>query len=376
MKKLIPILMLAAAAIFLGYALSGSDAANRDYVSYWASGRQLLHHQNPYDATALLAVERSAGFRGAHAEMMRNLPSALWIALPPALLPARLGAVLWSLGIVALLMASIRILWTLEGRPPNRLHLIGYLFPPALATILAGQSSAFLLFGICVFLAQHKARPFVAGAALALCTLKPHLFLPLAIVFLLWTWRTRCYRALAGAAAAFAVMAAGSLALRPSIWLDYHAMMGAENLTVPTLSGLLRALHPQWPWLQFVPAAIACIWAAQYFRSREWDWRRDGSLLLLVCVLTAPYAWFTDEAVLLPAMLYAFYRASHRALLLYLVPCSLALVEVMTGVSLFSLAYVWTPLAWLGWYLWSSGSLNGQSHSSEPSLKQYSPSTG
>jgi hypothetical protein len=259
--------------------------------------------------------------------------------------------VLWSLGVVGMVMTSIRILWTMHGRPPGRLHLLGYLFPPVLATLLAGQTSAFLLLGICGFLRLHRTRPFLAGGALAVCAIKPHLFLPLLVVFLLWVAAEKAYRVLVGTVLFAAVTALLSIVLRPSIWLDYRSMMHADNLAVPTLSNLLRiAIHPQWGWLQFVPAAIACIWAVWFFRTRRWDWMSDGSLLLLVCLLTAPYAWFTDEAVLLPAMLYAFYRASNRALFLYRVPCGIALIEVLAGVPLFSPFYLWTPLAWLAWY--------------------------
>jgi hypothetical protein len=38
---------------------------------------------------------------------------------------------------------------------------------------------------------------------------------------------------------------------------------------------------------------------------------REGCLLLLVSVVTAPCAWFTDEAIVLPAILVGLYRASN-----------------------------------------------------------------
>jgi hypothetical protein len=355
-KKGLAVLMLAAAALFLGYALSGSNAANRDSGCYWASGWLLLHHQNPYDVHALLQVERLAGYSGGRAAAMRNPPSALWMAIPLGFLPSRAAGILWSLGIVAMVMASVRILWIIHGRQPNRLHLMGYLFPPVLATILAGQTSAVMLLGICIFLWQHQARPMLAGAALAICSIKPHLFLPLAVVFLLWVAAEKAYRVLAGAVLALAAMSLAPLLLRPTLWIDYRSMMRAENLLVPTLSSLLGLAHPQWPWLRFVPALVACVWAAWYFRTRQWEWVRDGSLLLLVCLVTAPYAWFTDETVLLPAMLYAFYRASSRSLFLYMIPCGIALIEVLAGVPLLPF-YIWTPLAWLSWY-----AANARSH--------------
>jgi glycosyl transferase family 87 len=357
-KKIIAMLMIGIAIAFLCFAISGEDIANRDYISYWSSGHLLLRHQNPYDPATLFAIQKSVGYTGNHAEMMRNVPIALWLAIPLGVLPARLGAVLWSLGIVALVMISVRLLWAMHGRPPDRVHLLGYLFAPVLATILAGQTSVFLLFGIAAFLRFHKTHRFLAGAALAICCIKPHLFLPFGAVFLLWVLMERSYRTFAGVLCSIAAMLVSSLALRPSIWHDYRTMLGHENLSIPTLSSVLRlAIHPQWMWLQYVPVGFAVCWAVSYFLGRrgEWDWRTHGSLLILTCIVTTPYAWFTDEAVLLPAILAGLYVSSSRAMIVYEVIAGAALLEVLWGLPLFSPFYLWTPLAWMAWYLSATG---------------------
>ena len=69
--------------------------------------------------------------------------------------------------------------------------------------------------------------------------------------------------------------------------------------------------------------------------------------------MAAPYAWFTDEAVLLPAILFGLYRASDagRSLLSFGCIAGVALVEVVAGVPLNSGFYLWTAPAWLLWYL-------------------------
>ena len=48
----------------------------------------------------------------------------------------------------------------------------------------AGQISIVFLFGVVLFLLFYESRPWLAGAALVPCALKPHLFLPFAIVLL------------------------------------------------------------------------------------------------------------------------------------------------------------------------------------------------
>ena len=79
-------------------------------------------------------------------------------------------------------------------------------------------------------------------------------------------------------------------------------------------------------------------------------------MLLIVSVACAPYAWFTDEAVLLPAVLVAVYRADalDRSLLPFGLATGAALIELLAGVQLTTPFYLWTVPAWLAWYLYAS----------------------
>jgi uncharacterized membrane protein (DUF106 family) len=85
-----------------------------------------------------------------------------------------------------------------------------------------------------------------------------------------------------------------------------------------------------------------------FFRSQI-DW----NLLLLVSVMVAPYAWFTDEAVLLPAILAGIFLAADnkQSLMPFYVIAGIAFLEVLCGVVTNSGFYVWTAPAWVLWYL-------------------------
>ena len=353
--------MLAVGVCILAFAMSESNAANRDFICYWAAGHQLAHHADPYDGKQILQLERSAGFRDNRAFFMRNPPSAFFLALPLGFAGAKAGAVLWSLALIAALVSSIRLLWFMHGRSPDRLHMLGYLFAPLLACLLAGQIGIFILFGVTLFLRFHATQPYLAGAALLLCSLKPHLFLPFGAVLLAWAVVRRAYRILVGAAAAMTASIGLSFLLDPAGWSQYGDMVRGQRLQgefIPTISLMLRLLVDRNAlWLQLVPAGAACVWALWYFwKHREhWDWLDHGSLLLLVSVMVAPYAWFTDEAVVLPAILVGLYRLSNsgRSLLPFGCVAVIALIEVLAGVILNSGFYVWTAPAWLAWYLWT-----------------------
>jgi hypothetical protein len=212
---------------------------------------------------------------------------------------------------LGLLIASVRILWKLFGSAAANAHLawLGYCFPPALDCVILGQTSILMLFGLSLFLRLHKSRPFAAGAALWLCTLKPHLFLPYALVLLIWIFVSRSYRILSGAAAAFAVGAAITSLVDPAAWSQYIYYMRTSVITrefTPCLGDLLRdRINPSAEWIAFIPAILGCIWALFYFwpRRHAWDWLEHGSPLLLVSLLVAPFGWIFDQSLALPAVL-------------------------------------------------------------------------
>ena len=210
------------------------------------------------------------------------------------------------------------MLWNIHGRPPDRLHLLGYLFAPTFACTVFGQISSFVLLGVVGFLYWHRRRPFLAGMCIALLALKPQVLLPFGLVLLVWIVVRRRYWVLLGAIVGIAMATAVPLWFRPSIWSDYlpifHAAV-ADSVIIPTISTLVRiGIAPHTRWLQFVPAILGGIWAIGYFtRYRtQWDWNRHGPLLLLVSVFVAPYSWFPDEVVVLPAMLAAVYCCAER----------------------------------------------------------------
>jgi len=352
---------LAALAIIL-LLLTGNGAEKRDVVSYWAAAHQFAQHQDPYDSEAILRIEHSLAFPPGQREIIiRNPPWALPLVLPLSLFSFRAGALLWSLLLIASLAASVRIFWVVLGRPNNHLYLLGYCFSPALACIFAGQTALFVLLGLVLFLRLLPTRPFLAGASLWLCALKPHLFLPFGVVLLAWIVMTRNFRVLAGAATALAASSAIAFRLDPLAWAQYRHMMstwGIDQEYHPCLSVAIRlALRPDAMWLQYLPAALGSAWALFYFsRHRDtWNWVEHGSLLVLVSVFVAPYAWLTDQAILLPAVLYgALCARSRNAIALVALLTTAIQIEILCRVPFNSPLYLWTAPVWLAWYLYAA----------------------
>ena len=342
--------------------LTDRDVAGRDYVQYWAEGRLALAHANPFDAEAVLRLEQSTGPGRTEAELSGSPPLILLLATPLALFSAKTGLIVWFAVLFAALAGSLWLFWMLQGRPDTLLYLLGLAFAPVIACLQCGQISILFLFGILAFFYLRESHPWLAGAWLVPLALKPHLFLPFAVALLLWIVSRRAYGILAGFAAALAACLAVVFYLDPGAWPQYAQMMKAQNLIadfVPTLSdGMQRLVAPHFTWVRFLPEAGACAWAAWYFRARHdrWDWMDQGMVTLLVSCLCAPYGFFFDESVLLPAVLAGMLRArrSGRSLWPLWIIGAAALIECLSSVRVTSLFYLWTTPAWLLWYLFST----------------------
>jgi hypothetical protein len=352
--------------------IAGKLAASRDFLSYWATGRQLVHHRNPYDRDAIWAIEQAAGLDPRTVLIMRNPPWALPIAYPLGFLGLRFAGILWTLLLLACWLVSIRIVRELHGSPPNRIHWLAFGFTPAIICFTMGQTSLLALLGLVLFLRFHRCHPFLAGAALWLCALKPHLFLPFAAVLALWIVLNRSYKLLAGFSVALAFTSAIAFLIDPTAWPDYARLIrspSVENQFIPCLADVFRyRLHPHAVWLQYLPAALACLWALIYFwrRRAHWDWLTGSSSLILVSLVAAPYSWLYDQCLAIPALLDAAYSTRSRRLLAALALLILAADLELCFVKVTSILYLWTAPAWLAWFLFARAFASKQLTSPPP----------
>jgi hypothetical protein len=143
----------------------------------------------------------------------------------------------------------------------------------------------------------------------------------------------------------------------PRAWLDYTRLMRSptvENEFIPCLASAIRQwTFPRANWLQYLPAVLCCVWAVVYYwrRRAAWDWKINGSPLMLVSLLAAPYCWFYDQCLAIPALLQGAYATRSSNLLAVLALAVLAMDVEVCAVRVFSPFYLWTAPAWLAWYL-------------------------
>lgn len=349
--------------------VAGKLAGSRDFVSYWAAGQQLVHRANPYDRDAIGRLEHSAGLDSRALLVMRNPPWALPLVLPLGFLGMRAASILWTLMLLACLLLSVRLVHQMHGLPANRIDWLGFAFTPGLICLTMGQTSLLSLLGLLLFLRFHYERPLAAGTALWFCVLKPHLFLPFFSALAAWIVVSHSYKVLIGAVAAVLTSSALASLIDPNVWLNYFRLMrspAVENDSIPCLPDAIRLwLMPQATWIQYLPSAIACVWAIAYFwrRRLSWDWRANGSPLMLVSILFAPYCWFYDQCLVMPALLHGAYTARSRNWLIVLALLILA-ADIQIGfVKVISPLWLWTAPAWFAWYMMTRSPVAQTGHS-------------
>lgn len=344
-----------------------AGASKRDSIAYWAAGELLVHHQNPYSVPAVLALQRSQGYLGQKPLMMRPLPWSVWMFLPLGLLNVYWAWVVWTALLLACLVASIRICWKLYGegpKPPPAFTVAAYLFAPVAGCLVGGAMGMVLLLGIVLFLLLERDHRFWAGVALLIPMAKPHIFALLWPILAIWIITRKKWGLLGGAAAALVLATSVALAFDSHILLHYRTMMhdqAIQNEFIPALSGMIRVLFfRRFFWVQFVPLVLGFAWSAWYFSAhrRSWDWRVHGPAVLVVCLLTTPYAWMTDEVVLLPAILQAVLWLqreklkihSQLVILCFVLLNFLLLLILQAKVPPSTGIYFWSSLVWFGGY--------------------------
>lgn len=328
---------LAAAALVVlaaaGWRLADRYLSNpnvprpHDFLQVWGAGRLLLAGENPYDGAAMYRLQtanrmpdtRSAAFPDGYASMMWVPPWGLILGGAIATLPINLAQMVWGFGQLALITASAVVVWRVYGGSPQRQWVAVVLTlgsGPVWWQTTGGQYAGLVFAGVAGFLAAHRRdRPFLAGIALTLVALKPHLFIPLAIGLLIDAVRTRFgRRVVLGGAVGLAAAAAVVTVISPAVWGWYAAAAaggGPGGEWYPKLSAWFNPTAGAWArhalsgrpfWVQFLPAAVTAVAFAAYWW-REGDPGRWPVALVWVLPLglvTAPYgSWASDLTLLL-----------------------------------------------------------------------------
>jgi hypothetical protein len=311
-KWLLAGILGAVVLLFIGLSTSSAVPFRNDFAAYWPVGRLLLTGQNPYDAGAIEALQRSVGDTLGGDSVVRYPPWSLPLLLPFAALPYVPGWYLWIFLQAALVGVSSVWLWRMMGgcgRPTIPLA-VAFGFPAGLFVAIGGQIGGVLLLGVSAFLwAILRRHDVAAGFFLGVLTLKPHLFIPLGIVAVLWAARDRRWRVPIVAILTVLVGCVLAVLFRPEIFSDYLVLLTTPGTSwqrrIAIGTAVSKALGGRAPWLQWVPAAlISALVIGLWVRfGSVFDWLRNLPLVLVLGLLAAPYLLIHDLVLLVPAFL-------------------------------------------------------------------------
>jgi len=304
--------------IVMGLVLVPSTDHSRiettDFLNFYVGATIVRegHGRTLYQAeTQQLVLQSILGRRVA--EYYLHPPFEAAALVPLSYLKIEHAFVVWTMMNTALL-GLLPLLFTgcvsFVARRPY-LGLLGFAFPPVIASLTLGQDSILVLFFICVaYVVGVKKHDFVAGLVLALATVKFQIVLILALLLLL----SRKFRFIAGFVAGCVFLALASVMVtggsgiieyfRFVHWFDLHNGFGNVNpASMMNWRGLLAGLGWE-DHLRLYSTIGSVILIALGIVSSRWIRATENeelgfSLYLAIALAASPYNFFQDAAILL-----------------------------------------------------------------------------
>ncbi len=312
---LIPALIVFLTIAWIYYALTKIEALglptfNNDFRIFWAAAR-LAIIENPL---SVFNVEKIIEMHGIIDE--RWMP---W-AYPPAFLIALLPLGALSFPVAWIVFSAVSVLALLVAIRPFAGGLVpvwlAFVFAPAyVPALFMGQTSLLWAAGLLAALASMRDnRPILAGIFIGLLTLKPQLgiVIPVALVAS-GAWRT----IIAAIVTTIATSSFSTYVVGIDYWPELRAMahqhfevisasIADNDLMVSpfgTLTGLgvpmSTALVLQWCTTLLAAALVAVAW-----RSDRVSFDLKAATLFITILLSTPYLWYYEAALLAPAALF------------------------------------------------------------------------
>jgi hypothetical protein len=340
-----------------------------DFFQFWAGGFQILHGSNPYDPAAIDQLRVQQGSVPASIiPISLNPPWTLTLSMPFGLLDFPASRLVWLLISITIVLASALILWQLyNGKLQQRwlAILAVFLFAPTLSVLEKGQLSVLVLLGLVGFLyfSSVKRNDWLAGACLYLVSIKPQLIVLFWFAVFIWVVQERRWRLLLSAVLTLLVVTAIPMITNPQYILQYLQMLhtyGISEWANPTIGAYLRFfwLGTDKFWVQFLPSVFALLWFLYYWsrHRRAWNWLVELPLILLVSLVTSPYAWTYDQVVLIPVVIQvAVWMGAHwkqwSTLLFALLFLLISSLDMYLHTRLDEFWFIWLAPAILIWYL-------------------------
>lgn len=379
---LVGVFLFCAPMVFLKEQKFGSFGTN-DFIEYYSAYKLYINNQDLYDPQQLLPIQQAIGRTQAQPLMMWNPPWTLALLSPILKLDFALAAqVFLGLNLLLVFLSSLLARDIFTKSYPQQSPLAswaavayGFFSVPIFLVLKLGQISILLTFFVTLLFwalesrNERNQKDWLAGATIALLSLKPHLVFLLLIALGVFIYKRRRWRIAGGALLGIGGLLAVQTLQAPYA-LCFYMMKGhhgTDPLLVPveswqgsTLVGFVRGLlfnltghYPALPML-LIPGVSAAI-TFWYFavRARDFNWISQFLPLLALSLFTAPFGWSFDHSILLLGQIgILICAASHQGrprLALWLVILLQGTSALVLGVWFRDYLYLfWYPVAFLG----------------------------
>lgn len=283
---------------------TGTRALDSDFRVFWAAARLALAG----DPLAAFDNARLAAEHGVNVKAWMPWaypPGYLFLILPFGALPFA-----WAF-LLSTLVSLVLIAWSLRsftpGAPAVWVALV--LAPAYIPAILIGQNSIVWLAGLVAALAALRdGRWLLAGVFIGCLTLKPQLGVMVAVALVgAGLWRS----ILAASLTALVLAALPTLALGPEYWPLLLERLGEQSeRLIRSIDTLILMVGPYYLltvlglasktalWVQFGLSALCAVFVFLLWRNRAVGFDAKAAGLLLAILLSAPYLWYYEAALM------------------------------------------------------------------------------
>jgi len=336
-----------------------------DLLAYWSAAHLFAHGGNPYDQAAMSTLEsQTSPERFSDLGTLSNAWNPPWLILimiPIGILPYYLAIPVWIFCNILLIGMSLLITWKLcMGNQKSRgillVYLAGFLFVETLSYLAIGQITSVVLLGIVLSLwfFNHD-MDALAGIALLLTTIKPHITYFFIILVFIWVIQNRRWKVIIAFLTAALISMLIFWIVIPG-WLNNYILL-INNLPYSQLytSTLGSFISEKFNISIFKYSAVLLIFLVKpllHLVKKE-GWLTATNLALLISVPLSPYGFNFDHIVILPAFVQLIAWASSAELsrkVMVFLAVSIIAVDLIIGklTSINGLEYYWffwIPLA-------------------------------
>ena len=315
-----------------------------DFAQYWSAAKLILAGQNPYDTQNIFNLEQTITSLSAPIQspvIMWNPPLVILFIIWLGFFNFSTASTLWFvLSCIGIASSIYIILSTQEIKINTKIVLAIVSFQSIMTMFFWGQITFIPLFGLSLFYYGIKRNAhLLAGIALSFTLIKPHLlYLFYLSLFIALPYRT--YKKFwLGLIGGFLLLALAPLAIYSHVWLDWFNKIDAPPLywQTPTIGSFLQGyIGVDVHWVRYLPSFIVlAIFLSTYTR----PFWKDSLALIPLSLVTSPYGWLYDQALLLPTI---FMLVSSGPIVIWLSALVLSAITLLPTVTE-QQYFVWYP---------------------------------